>query len=143
MDGLTIATSIVQLIDIATKVVSRGVQIHKAADGRLDEYREIEVAARDLSRGARDINRWLARRHGNGKTSPADEQEEVAVGCQAVAGELAEVLGRLTSAKKKTPWQSARQAIGSIWREDKIRSLERRLDRFRQQMTGVLLGSLR
>jgi hypothetical protein len=64
-------------------------------------------------------------------------------GCKAVSKELLDVIRDLKSKGSNKKRQSFRQALKSIWQEDKINALEARLGRYRSQIDTTLLISLR
>lgn len=144
MDALTIASSIVQFIDFASKLVGKSVRLYNAADGQLDEHQELANITRSLSRNAENIGQAFENlRCCNNLTDAEREQKSIGIDCQHVAEELLEALDALKLGEKRTTWQSFRQALRMLWNEEKIQALERRLDRLRQQMVANVLESLR
>jgi hypothetical protein len=152
MDGLTIAAAIVQFIDVAGKVVSSTTSIRRSIGGQLDEHRELEEITSALAHDARKIRECIQQRRDAAELTDAEkEQEKIGQDCQDVAEQLLSALDKLKtrSGKKKaekhkqSQWQSFRQALRILWREDEICALEKRLDRFRQQMVFIILGTLR
>jgi DNA topoisomerase VI subunit B len=152
MDGLTIAATIVQFIYVAGKVVSSTTSIRRSIGGQLDEHRELEEITSALAHDARKIRECIQQRRDAAELTDAEkEQEQIGQDCQDVAEQLLDALGKLKtrSGKKKaekhkqSQWQSFRQALRILWREDEICALEKRLDRFRQQMVFIILGTLR
>ncbi|KAH7371108.1 hypothetical protein BKA66DRAFT_424530 [Pyrenochaeta sp. MPI-SDFR-AT-0127] len=66
----------------------------------------------------------------------------VCAGCQEIANELQAALTKLKSSKT-TLWPSFLEALRTVWSQEEIQSLRQRLDSYRQQMTVLLLVSLR
>jgi len=62
--------------------------------------------------------------------------------CQEVTTSLQQALAKLRSSKT-TLWTSFLDALRTVWSEDDIDSLRQKLDSFRQQMTVLLLVSVR
>src|SRR5215471_2631335 len=135
MNVLSAAACIIQVIDIASRLVAKGAQLHRSTNGQLVEHQELATISLSLSDNAEKIRRSLAvQRRERNLTKVELEQEQIGKNCQHVAAELLDVLRRLMVRGRRCRWRSFRQALLTIWHEDKIQSLERRLDRFRQQM---------
>ena len=144
MDALAIAAAVVQFIDFTSKIVSKTAQIHRSPNGQREEHRELEKITDAISRDAKNIQQRISQRRVAGDLTDAEkDQEKIGQDCQEVAEELLSVLRRLQTSGRLSQWQSFRQALRTQWREDEIQSLERRLDRFRQQMISIILDSLR
>ncbi len=144
MDALAIAAAVVQFIDFTSKIVSKTAQIHRSPNGQREEHRELEKITDAISRDAKNIQQRISQRRVAGDLTDAEkDQEKIGQDCQEVAEELLSVLRRLQTSGRLSQWQSFRQALKTQWREDEIQSLERRLDRFRQQMIPIILDSLR
>ena len=152
MDGLAIAAAVVQFIDVAGKVVSSATSIRRSIDGQLDEHRELEDITNALAHDARKIRECIEQQRDASELTDAEkEQEKIGQDCQDVAEQLLDALGNLkarsgktkTKRHKQSQWQSFRQALRILWCEDDICALEKRLDRFRQQMVFIILGALR
>ncbi|KAJ3538693.1 hypothetical protein NM208_g5796 [Fusarium decemcellulare] len=142
MDGIGLAASIIQIIDVSSRVVGKGIDIYQSADGQLTEHAEIDHVTRALSNSAQRIRKSIAANHRT-QTDAEKEQLRLAADCQKIAQELLSALERLKRRGQPGKWSSLRQGLKTVWNEDKIASLERRLDRYRQQMTQSILETLR
>jgi hypothetical protein len=146
MEGLSAAQAIVQFIDVASKIVKRGVEFHRSPDGQLAEHRELKNVTADLAHHA-DVLKGVVGSGNNGRRLPGHEvaQRDIGRECQEVAAELLRVLDKLADAGRKSqaPWKSFRQAMVALREDKKIQSLEKRLDRLRQEMVVIILNSLR
>lgn len=142
MDGISLAASIIQIIDVSSRVVTSSINIYKSANGQLTEHGEIEDVTCALSSGARRIGKSIAAKR-QPRTDADMEQLRLAAHCQQIANELLIVLEGLKSHGQQGKWLSLRQGLKTVWNEDKIASLERRLDRYRQQMIENILEKLR
>jgi hypothetical protein len=63
--------------------------------------------------------------------------------CQQVADDLLAVLKGLKAQGIKGKWNNIPQAIKSMWSQEQIDSLQKRLDGFRQQLIIAILLALR
>ncbi|KAH7243062.1 hypothetical protein B0J15DRAFT_528807 [Fusarium solani] len=142
MDGISLAASIIQIIDISSRVVAKGIDIYQSADGQLTEHGEIDHVTRALSSSARRIRISIAANRPP-YTDAEMEQLRLATDCRQIANELLKALERLKRRGRPGKWTSLRQGLKTVWNEDKIASLERRLDRYRQQMIESILETLR
>ncbi|RMJ12251.1 hypothetical protein CDV36_008121 [Fusarium kuroshium] len=143
MDGISLAASIIQIIDVSSRVVAKGIDIYQSADGQLTEHGEIDHVTRALSSSARRIRKSIAANRPP-CTDAEVEQLRLAADCQQIANELLKALERLKRrGGRPGKWTSLRQGLKTVWNEDKIASLERRLDRYRQQMIESILETLR
>ncbi|KAE8446916.1 hypothetical protein EG329_011547 [Mollisiaceae sp. DMI_Dod_QoI] len=81
---------------------------------------------------------------GGPKVTKTEQQlGELCNGCRDVSKELLIIIQGLKSEGSHSKWSSFRQALKSVWNEDKIKALELRLDRYRRQIDTTLLISLR
>jgi len=141
MDGISLAASIIQIIDISSRVVTKSIDIYRSSDGQLIEHHEIDHVTKALSNSAGRIDQLIAK--STARTDAELEQEQLGAKCREIADELVEVLNRLNSSGRAGRWRSFRQALKATWKEDKIISLEKRLDRYRQQMIANIVETLR
>ncbi|KAF4464750.1 small s [Fusarium albosuccineum] len=142
MDGIGLAASIIQIIDVSSRVVGKGFDIYQSADGQLTEHAETDHVTRALSNSAQRIRKSIAASH-QPRTDAEKEQLMLAADCQQIAQELLSALERLKRRGQPGKCSSLRQGLKAVWNEDKIASLERRLDRYRQQMIQSILETLR
>ncbi len=144
LTALGIASNAAQLAEFSSRLMSRGHQIYKSADGALAENRELEAITNGLlklnytltnSLEADELHRSLL----------DDEQDLKAIceGCESVAIELINALRKLKVGGKHRKWKSFRQALKTIWSKEKIDDLTKRLECYRKQLDTHVLVSLR
>ncbi|TPX09867.1 uncharacterized protein E0L32_008889 [Thyridium curvatum] len=144
MDGLAVAAAVIQFVEFSSGLIAKGIAIHSSATGLAVDHDELRTITDSLSHSSDEITHSLAEQHGRRKlTANERDLEKIATGCQAVAGELLDVLASLASKGPRTRWRSFRHALRAAWSEGKVQSLENRLDRFRQQIMVSVLSSLR
>jgi hypothetical protein len=74
----------------------------------------------------------------------ADKQLwELCSGCEKISAQLLGVLQDLRLPGSHVRWKSFRQALMSVWKENEIDTMSKRLERYRRQIDTVLLVSMR
>ncbi|KAL2060353.1 hypothetical protein VTL71DRAFT_9748 [Oculimacula yallundae] len=147
MEGLAafgIVVNVIQLVDFTSKLVAGGHEIYKSADGQLVEHSEIQKITVRLSTASKKVADDLSSLKSK-RSLTSSEQELVQLGheCVEIATELHDALEKLKVGGKVGKRQSFRQALLTVWHKDKIEGLEKRLDRFRQQLVTEILDMLR
>lgn len=135
--SLSVATSVVQFIDFAAKLVSQAGEIYSSADGITVEYAELDAVARNMVQLDQDLRR------GEGTTGLDRETREICSACRTSAAELIEAIDGLKSQGAKSKWKSMYRALCAVWGSKKVEALARRLDRLRSQLNMDLLGLIR
>lgn len=143
MEGLALATAVVQFVEFTTKIVTKGIAIHLSVTGKLVDQEELEAVTKALASNIKKIEKTLDIRGQDGQPGEVDQDLQIiAAGCQDIAKELLGVLDSLAARKPRTPWRSFRHALQATWNEGKVKALEERLERYRQQMMAMVLSSL-
>ncbi|KAI0964857.1 hypothetical protein F4678DRAFT_454640 [Xylaria arbuscula] len=127
MDPLTtvgLLSNVVQFIDFAARLLSKGRELYKSADGYLIETSELVKVTEHTSH----LNKKLANDLGS---SVPRQLATIIEGCQDVSGELLSALGQLKVQGRMGRFKTIRQALKTVLSKEKIRDLELRLDRFR------------
>ncbi|KAH8766936.1 hypothetical protein F5882DRAFT_510344 [Hyaloscypha sp. PMI_1271] len=128
MDPLTavgLAGNIITFIDLSTKVVSRAKQLYESASGATLENDELE----SLTKNLKDL---------------ADRtRHNISQQCIQVADELLETLESVKVKGDGRTLKSAFQAAKTVWKQDNIDAIQRRLDRISKQlMDGMSMEQL-
>jgi hypothetical protein len=139
LTALGLAGNIVQLVDFSSKIVGKARDIYKSADGSLPENLDAETVAQSLRVLYSNIAPQLV--------SPSSVQEEtlneLCIGCDNIAKELLQALGRLKIQGKKTKWKSMRQALKSVSSKEELDVISKRLANYREQLNLNFLVALR
>lgn len=143
MDPFTaigLASAIVQFVDFSSTLVSGAREIYSSASGARTEHDEADLAIDRL----RDLTRHLPHVVPT-QTMTAGDRRLLALkeGCEVVFDELASIL---EAGRAKTPGSkrsSLRASLRNIRNKDKFATLQSRLDRYRQEVFGVLQAMLR
>jgi len=138
-----LASSVVQFVDFATKIISKGYQYQRSVDGVLDENVELQAIADcldQLSKGlvtSKEKTSPSSRRKKNSKENEA--LKAIAMECQKIANDLSTAVDRLKMSGKRTKWKSFRQALKSQWKKEEIEATLRRLRLAREDLVVHLL----
>ncbi|KAF8847365.1 hypothetical protein BDZ45DRAFT_637097, partial [Acephala macrosclerotiorum] len=145
MDPLTalgLASNVIQLISFTSDLVSKSRKIYKSADRGLVENLELETIARSLRDLRNDLS--LPSADENTPLSKTDHQIlEICESCAEVSRELFDVIQGLKVQGDHKRWSSFREALNSVWKEEAIEKLAKRLERYRSQLDTTLLMSIR
>lgn len=145
MDPLTclsVAGTVVQFVDFASKLISKGHELYKA--GELSVYEKVALATNDLL----DLNTKLQKPlYSDGAlhcvTKDEADLQDLCNASSELAKELLERLGRLKITDKYNVTRSLRKAFRSVWEGKELGELEDRLERLRSAIDTRILASLR
>ncbi|KAK8077721.1 hypothetical protein PG996_003891 [Apiospora saccharicola] len=144
MDSLAVAAAVIQSVEFTSGLIVKGIEIHEFATGLADDHNDLETITRSLFQSSDEIKHSLKASSGQQQLTPNEKDLKIiAVDCQKVANELLEVLAGLASTGRRSKWRFFRHALRATWNESKVKSLETRIDRYRQQMVIIALASLR
>jgi hypothetical protein len=128
--------NIVQFVDFSGKLISKSAELYRSTEGALAENIDIETATNHLVQ----LNNKL--KDTAGATSDG-ALENLCTSCGAAAHELLTALDNIKARGEKDKWKSVRKALHSVWSKDKIKELERRLARFREDLNLHVVVNLR
>ncbi|KAL9115632.1 MAG: hypothetical protein Q9187_007215 [Circinaria calcarea] len=135
-----LATSIVQFTGFTTKLISKGNQYYKSADGVLTENRKLEAIANKFATLSQNLAK-SSEIFSPAKQASYEENalQDVARECETVALEFVEALNRLKVDGAHRKWKSFRQALKTIWQKEDIQVMLHRLQLAREEMVVHLL----
>jgi hypothetical protein len=152
LTALSLAGNIIQFVDFACKLFSKGWEIYDSAAGLSVGDQQLETIANDL----RDIsNRFKdpIQSHLNicsDQLEPRQKTDtkliEMSTQCTSVANELIRALEELRLSDlnhKNRRWKSARHAFKSLWKKEKICAIVDQLQTLRAEWNFHILVSLR
>lgn len=138
-----LASSIVQFVDFATKIISKGYQYQRSADGVLDENAELQAVADSLDQLSKLLVTSKEKSFPSTRMIKKSKENEalktVAMECQSIANVLSIAVDRLRISGNRTKWKSFRQALKSQWRKEEIEATLRRLRLAREDLIVHLL----
>jgi hypothetical protein len=139
-----LAGNIIQFIDFAAKVVTKGHRIYQSADGSLSEYNDLQLITSDLL----VLQTKLERSQEQDSTpTSCNEDDEAIQKLAAASTKLAQqLLKRLNAVKAQgrfRRWKSLRQAVKHVCSKAEVDDMARRLSQFREELQTRGLFSLR
>jgi len=142
---LGLAANILQFIDYGTQLLSGTQEIYKSATGTSSENIEIEEISGRLSVFSDELSIDAVSRCHTGPYVARDRAvAKFASRCKEVSDELLGIVKELRLVDgPNRKWRSFRKALKTMWKKEKIQSLQTRLDVVRQQLTLELLASVR
>lgn len=137
--ALSVACSVLQIVDFAGNLISKGKKYYQSADGALVEHRDQTAAADKLGALAKTLSRTLPSIRNQ---QPSNEElaiRSIAKECEETAIDFTKALRNLSVNSKHRAWASFRQALKSEWSKDGISSMQIKLASLREQMVMHLL----
>lgn len=144
LTALSVAGTVVQFVDYATRLVSKGQQIYRSVDGALLENLELQTVTEDLFKLSNRLNTSV-HQGVSSKQLSLDEQalESLAIACRDIAQELLEHLERLKVKGETRKLKSFYKALKSVWNKADLDDLVERLSRYREELEVHLLVSIK
>lgn len=160
LDALSIAAAVVQFVEFSSRIISKGNEYHKSADGALVENKELEAVATNVeelsarlhqsldSKAKRALKKNLERSsNSQNQDQPLSIEEQalraVVDKCEVLATELLVALEQLKLSGRGSRWKSFRQAFKTVWTKEKIEAMLAKLGQAQQQLVVNLLVVLR
>ena len=142
--ALSVAGSIVQIVDFGIRVLSKGKHIYHSADGTLSADHDLEAVTTDLPLLQAKLQQsW---RPVDVLTALTDEEQrmhDLCLSCDSTAQKLLDRLNMAKAQGRPRRWKSLRQAVKSICSKHDIEEMSNSLHNFRTQLNTHLLVSLR
>jgi hypothetical protein len=145
LTALSIAASVVQFVDYGTKLLSKGRELYKSADGALSENVELEGASSRLNLLSSDLQKSL-RGGGQGAVNERDEAlETICKGCIEVSEDLTARLKKLMlpSDQKHRVWESFKLTLKTVLSKEKIEEADLKLAKLRSELDTHVILSIR
>ena len=137
LNAISLASSIVQFVQLGTRLVSEGLELYQSNDGALAKNSELEAIVKDINQRSEIL-----------MDMPKPSEDEVAMqklaeSSKKIADELLEQLSTLRIPASHKRLQSSRKALAAAWKKDRITDLERRLYRLQNQINQRLVFMMR
>ena len=149
IDPITIiglAASVVQVVDVTGRLVSKSIEIYQSSSGALQENIELEKIVSDLQCTNAKLAKFPLQLGPGNVIDPADKAiRELCCGCNEVADEL---LGKLEKLKLDTgkdelkKLKSFKYALKSAWTKKELDALYARVVAYKDQMEMRILVAL-
>jgi hypothetical protein len=145
MTALSLVGNIIQVIDFSAKLVTKGHELNKSADGASVGNAELELIANDLQE-----------LHGRLKSSQVAQTSTIRLAgsdialqklseqCSGVAEELIDTLENLkVHGTAHRRWKSFRQALKGLLKTEEVDAIAKRLQNLREELSLHILVSMR
>jgi hypothetical protein len=139
--ALSLAAAIIQFVDFSSKIVLGATELYRSTTGSLTKNVELSTIVADLGEISSNLRVYDRESHLYSKDERA--LSNLAIQCKGSAEALLIALDDLSIKEPHKRWKSVRQALRSVWKENEIRDLQKRLDSFRSQLTIRLVATLR
>ncbi|KOS40917.1 hypothetical protein ACN38_g8216 [Penicillium nordicum] len=138
--ALSLATSVIQFVDFATKLTSKGKELYRSTDGILADHAEKSAISSKLSTLSKGLLSSLDGISATQRLSAAQEGlRDIAQESYVIAEDFLVTLDELKVATPGRKWTSFRQALKSVWNKDKLEERMTTLDRLGQVVIIHLL----
>lgn len=144
LSAIGLASSLVQFLDFAGKLLSSSYSAYKSIDGATNENRQLESVIQDVRSWSESLSNLPSPTSAH---VSADERalQDLREECQRLAQELLSTLQSL-KVKQDTPFRSLAvvgQSIRTAYKSDKIKKLEKDLAKIRAQINARLISITR
>ena len=158
LSALSVAASVVQFVEFASKIVSKGKQLYDSPDGSLRDNEEAETATKRLQDLADSLKQSIekvpqpkrAPTSSAHKTLKDQYRQEMRLRaiceeCERMSTELLVRLRQLKVPKGENHrrWRSFRQALKSVWSKKGVDEMAGKLNGLRKELDTQVLVLLR
>lgn len=139
--AVSLAASILQFIDVGSRFVSNVWKIYISGKERTSELPDIRETTEDLH----NVLEGLKNSQGAVLGVREDERglQQLVQSCQTLATELLGTLQKINLPDKIRKRDALMAAFRMVWKEEEIKSLQSRLEEFRQEVALHLLSLIR
>ena len=141
LSALSLASNVVQLIDVGTRVVSASLELY-SPDG-ISVNGELESVMSDLVKICSALEKPHDQIKGPNLSSSELQLIPLSKSCKTLGEELLKVLNSLKVQSPHKKWQSFRQALKAVWKEKEIHRYKERITNLRSEISLRLIGILR
>ena len=141
LSALSLASNIVQLVDVGTRVVSATFELY-SPDG-ITMNGELERVTSDLVKICSALERPQDQINGPQSSDSELQLIPLSKSCKALGEELLTVLNSLKVQSPHKKWQSFRQALKAVWKEKEIERYKKCIADLRSEISLRLIGILR
>jgi hypothetical protein len=147
LSALSVAASVVQFVDFASKIICKGKEVYASTDGVLQENMQNETVTARLLEMTKRLKKPLVQVGSSSEEERAQHRRlhEICKECSEISKELLQHLGDLKVPKgsEHRRWKSFRQALKSVWEKQAIDSMAKRLEGLRTELHTHILVVLR
>ncbi|PVH75164.1 hypothetical protein DL98DRAFT_428067, partial [Cadophora sp. DSE1049] len=151
LTALSVASSVVQLIQFGCSLTSLAKRIYDSAEGALPEHITCETTSQrltDLCSNVKQSINGVGNMGDQARNSSAGALEEICNGCMEVTGELQVILAKLRleslpESRTRRKWRSFREAFRGIFSEHDIKRLTSKLSNLRDELELHIVFQIR
>jgi len=132
--SLSLAGTIVQIVDFTSKLVFKAIEIRKSSNGLDQASSDITLVAKTLARLSHELET-----SSNANLPKEREMNDLAAQCKDVAEKLMAVIAKFKNSGKHTTRSSFLQAMRFVMSKDEIAELTRRMESICRAMNICLL----
>ena len=140
LSALGLAGNVMTFIDFASRLINGSLELYHSTDGATASHRVLEDVTRDLGDLCDSLTPTQSDALGSGPSDSEIELLPFLGPCKALGHELLTVLEGLKIHGRRKAWKSARQALKSVWKANKIKSYQNQLDLYRSQFAARVLS---
>lgn len=129
--ALSLAGNVCQFVDLSCKLFGTSSKIYISTSGLQASTEDLEAVTLDLQEFCSNL-KWSSDRPA--KSKEEQDLKSLAEKCEKEAGELLSVLNRLRAKNPKSKWNCFRSALRTIWSQEEINSMQKRLDSYRSEL---------
>ncbi|KAJ9616952.1 hypothetical protein H2200_000672 [Cladophialophora chaetospira] len=138
-----LAANILQFIDFSCGIIRDAKEMYRSNHGSKSGLVELQGVAESLARLSSTFIEDSPVESADVKQSAKREIHTLAALCKAIADELIATIQSLQVREgSHRKWQSFRQALNTVWKKDKIVSLEKRLEMARSHLSSHILSHI-
>ena len=140
--ALGLASNVITFIDFTSRLISGSLELYHSTDGSTASHKVLEDVTKDLENLCDGLTPTRSNGLGGGPPDSEITLLPLLEPCKELGHELLIVLKGLKVQGRGKAWKSARQALKSVWKADKIKNYKEQLDLYRSQLASRLLSLL-
>ena len=140
--ALGVASSLITFIDFTSRLINGSLELYHSTDGATASHRTLEGVTKDLGNLCDSLIPTQSNVSGVGCSDSELTLLPLIEPCRQLGHELSIVFEGLKVQSRGRAWKSARQALKSVWKANKIKKYQEQLDLYRSQLATRLLSLL-
>lgn len=141
--ALSLAANILQLVHCGLRFVSAAWGIYRSGQGGVDSFSDLHTISNDLEAVLRQIQTDTPGSAPRNSASGRGGIFQLAEECAKVARQMLDSLENVGLPEKGRKREAVKAAFKLMWKSEEIKSLQRRLEEFRNELILNLVISLR
>lgn len=140
--ALGLASNVITFIDFTSRLINGSLELYHSTDGATASHKVLEDVTKDLGKLCDSLTPTQSNGLGSGASDSENTLLPLLEPCKKLGRELFTVLEGLKVQGRGKAWKSARQALKSVWKADKIKKYMEQLDLYKSQLAIRLLSLL-